>query len=77
MSYTDFVLPADWADAITHGDYSRLTDDDLYTMKDTLMFLGLSRHGVARVSSHTFFTYKHDAIGVGGTECVIISFIND
>ena len=75
MSYIDFVLPSEWADAITHGDYSALNAGAVYVLEDTLVYLGIDKYSNARIGSHTFYTAKHDAAGVPPTECVIISFV--
>lgn len=78
MSYTDFVLPADWASAIINNDYSGLTDDERYAVEDTLDMLGLksarSYRGVT-ISSNIIITYRHDAVGICGVvECLTYSF---
>jgi len=76
MSYTDFVLPADWASALINNDYSSLTNSERYDMEDTLRLLGLEAARCVTTTSHTFFTYKHDALGIGGTDCLIYSFVS-
>jgi hypothetical protein len=77
MSYTDFVLPADWASALINNDYSGLTNTERYDLEHTLMLLGLEAARCVTATSHTFFTYKHDAAwaGIGGAECLTYSFV--
>lgn len=76
MSYTDYVLPAEWASALINNDYSGLTDHEVYMLEDTLQMLGLEAARCLTTTSHTFFTYKHDALGIGGAECLTYSFIS-
>lgn len=75
MSYTDFVLPAEWASALINNDYSSLTIYERYDMEDTLRLLGLEAARCVATTSHTIFTYRHDALGIGGTNCLTYSFV--
>lgn len=75
MSYTDYVLPAEWASAIVNGDYSSLDSGSIFIMEYTLEDLGLTAARCVTVTSHTIFTYNHDAAGVKATDCLIYSFV--